>query len=81
MTYFEILSNVSLPWENVFPIIKDPLILEGLKKGIRPDVSTISALYEGGQFNTVCVMVKLIQRCWTNDVEIRPNAIEVGNSF
>ena len=81
MAYFEILSNVSSLWENVFPIIKDPLILEGLKNGIRPNVSTISALYECGQFNTVCVLVKLIQRCWTNDVETRPNATEVGNSF
>lgn len=32
MTYFEIFSNVSSRWENIFPIIKDPLILEDLKK-------------------------------------------------
>ena len=63
MTYFEIFSNVSSPWENVFPIIKDPLILEGAKKGIRPDVSAISTIYECGQSNIVCAMIKLIQKC------------------
>ena len=59
MTYFEIFSNVSSPWENVFPIIKDPLILEGAKNGIRPDVSAISTFYECGQSNIVCAMIKI----------------------
>ena len=55
--------------------------MKGLQKVIRADVSTISTINQCEKFNTVCTIVKLIQRCWTNDVEILTNAIEVGNSF
>ena len=73
ITIFEVLSDLSSPWEKTFSVINDAIIIEGLKNGVRPSFDCVSALYK----EDISVISKLISKCWTEDKDERPSSAQV----
>lgn len=76
MLLYEILSNLSNPWEGVIQPLKDHFIIEALKKGTTPDIKILQNIYTAD--TSKCEIV--ISNCWNSNPLKRPS-MEMVNIF
>ena len=60
---FEILSNLSSPWEKILPLLNDEFLHDALKNNERPDVGVLRNLYPENE-KGICKLIHLITLGW-----------------
>ena len=63
ISIFEILSNLSSPWEKNLPLLNDVFLLDALKNNERPDVGILRNLYPENE-KEICILIHLITLGW-----------------
>ena len=73
ISIYEILSDTSMPWEDILPFNSDSILLDAMKRGERPDLSRIYSIYS----DCISSVVSIIRKCWYQTSDQRPNINEV----
>ncbi|XP_057298807.1 receptor-interacting serine/threonine-protein kinase 1-like [Hydractinia symbiolongicarpus] len=66
---FELFADVTSPWSSALSIVSDGLIVEALKKGMRPHVEDLQQLYAKNKCNFI---LPIISSAWHTDQHKRP---------
>lgn len=77
---FEILSNLSSPWENILPLLNDVFLLDAIKNNERPDVSILRNLYPENE-KEISKLIHLITLGWKTLPEERLPLADVKKVF
>ena len=77
ITLYELLGNLNSPWENILPLCTDELLKQKLTNGFRPSFDIIEGLYPE-EFSVQNYIQKLIEKCWHENVKVRPDVCEVS---
>ena len=74
ISIYEILSACGSPWEDILPIFSDVILMDKVLNGVRPNINSMSNLYEG---NSLTGIIKMIEQCLDTE-DKRPVMAEVG---
>jgi len=72
VSIFEILSKESSPW--ALYSWPDRLLIEKILSGTRPNTNCLAEIYGTQELKNI---IAIINNCWTENIEKRPNAKEV----
>ena len=77
---YEILSDLSSPWQNVLPSLKDHLLTEALCKDIRPILDDVKNLYQTESIDAT-ITISFIHSAWSGEPSERPELERVTEQY
>ena len=70
LTVYEVVSDLSSPWERVLPVLNDTMLLEAIRDNERPCLKYLLELYS--DVIPVKSLTQIISQCWDKDQDKRP---------